>query len=149
MENVGLRFEIIVLVPASIILVALMAISIYRCCRNYESTFGFVVAAVTTTLGFITVALTIVTMFPFNPRYWDEYQISGNITSVTNTWDQNSGSVSTTPVITLDTYNNPLMLNDERAASLNGEDVTLMCSPNWTFRGEDQYVCRVKEVHHP
>ena len=149
MENVGLRFEIIVLVPASIILVALMAISLYRWCRNDESTFGCVGSSLAVPVGLVTVALTIVTLFPFNPRYWNEYQISGNITSVTNTWDQNSGSVSNTPVITLDTYNNPLMLNDERAASLNGEDVTLMCSPNWTFRGEDQYVCRVKEVHHP
>ena len=148
MESVGLRFEIIVLVPSSIILVVLMAVSLYWWCRNYESTFGFVVSALTTPLGLITVALTIVTLFPFNPHYWNEYHISGNITSVTNTWDQKSGSASKNPVVTLDTYNNPLILNDVRAASLKGEDVTLLCTPNWTFRGEDQYVCRVKEVHH-
>ena len=148
MESVGLRFDIITLVPASIILIALMAVSLYLWWRK-DLLVGCVGSSLAVPFGLVTVALTIVTLFPFNPRYWNEYQISGNITSVTNTWDQNSGSVSNTPVITLDTYNNPLMLNDERAASLNGEDVTLMCSPNWTFRGEDQYVCRVKEVHHP
>ena len=147
MENVGLRLEIIILVPASIILITLMAVSLYLWWRK-DLNVGLVIGSAAP-VGLVTVALTIATLFPFNPRYWNEYQISGNITSVTNTWDQNSGSVSATPVITLDTYNNPLMLNDERAASLNGEDVTLMCSPNWTFRGEDQYVCRVKEVHHP
>ena len=147
MESVGLRFEIITLVTASIILIALMAVSLYLWWRRDLNVVFVIGSAAPVVL--VTVALTIATLFPFNPRYWNEYQISGNITSVTNTWDQNSGSVSTTPVITLDTYNNPLMLNDERAASLNGEDVTLMCSPNWTFRGEDQYVCRVKEVHHP
>ena len=147
MENVGLRLEIITLVPASIILITLMAVSLYLWWRRDLNVVFVIGSAAPVVL--VTVALTIAALFPFNPRYWNEYQISGNITSVTNTWDQNSGSVSTTPVITLDTYNNPLMLNDERAASLNGEDVTLMCSPNWTFRGEDQYVCRVKEVHHP
>ena len=83
MENVGLRLELIILVPASIILITLMAVSLYLWWRK-DLNVGFVIGSAAP-VGLVTVALTIATLFPFNPRYWNEYQISGNITSVTNT----------------------------------------------------------------
>ena len=85
-------------------------------------------------------------LVPFNPTYWDDYRVEGRVTSVSNTWTEDSGNMAWTPVVTLDTIDRPLVIDDPRAVFLDGYDVSLTCTIDWHYRGADAYTCRISDI---
>lgn len=83
---------------------------------------------------------------PFNPAYWDDYRVEGRVTSVSNTWTEDGGDLARTPVVTLDTVDRPLVIDDPRAITLDGHDVTLTCTIDWHYRAADAYTCRIAAI---
>lgn len=83
---------------------------------------------------------------PFNPVYWDDYRVEGRVTSVSNTWTEDGGDLARTPVVTLDTVDRPLVIDDPRAITLDGYDVTLTCTIDWHYRAADAYTCRIAYI---
>ena len=85
-------------------------------------------------------------LVPFNPAYWDDYRVEGRITSVSNTWTEDGGNMARTPVVTLDTIDRPLVIDDPRTVQLEGRDVSLTCTIDWHYRGADAYTCRIANI---
>lgn len=111
--------------------------------RRWSSDSAAFAAIVAGCVGIIPLVLFLVYAIPFNPTYWDDYRVDGRITSVSNTWTEDGGDMARTPVVTLDTVDRPLVIDDPRAITLDGYDVTLTCTIDWHYRAADAYTCRI------
>ena len=80
------------------------------------------------------------------PRYWTAYRVGGTITSVSATLDGTNNEVTVGPVITLDTVDVPMELDDPRAMALEGSEVELTCYVWWHTRAADSYHCQIAAI---
>lgn len=87
-------------------------------------------------LGYLTIC---------GPQYMHDYRVEGTVVSVTDKLADGSGDLtySGTPVVTLDSVDVPLQVDDPKALTLLGKDVTLVCSIGWNYRAHDDYYCRI------
>lgn len=93
--------------------------------------------------GAIAVVVWFVMLIPFDGKYHHVYRVEGTVTSVSNVLSEASGDLTRQPVITLDSMTYPLVVDDPRAVTLDGRDVTLRCEVDWNYQAADSYVCRI------
>lgn len=97
-------------------------------------------------IGLITGVVWISMLVPFSSEYHHIYRVEGTVTSVTNTFQESSGELSSTPVLTLDTVDRPISMSDPRAVTLEGKDVTLTCAIGWNYQAADKYSCSIYSI---
>lgn len=106
--------------------------------------YGMPIRGSTYALTALFVLMSTVALVPYHPKYWNEYRVEGTVVSVTNMFDEGSGSVSNIQVVELDTMEHPIISDgDLRFITKVGEEVRLTCNINWIFRTEDTYRCRL------
>ena len=88
----------------------------------------------------------VVGLFPYNPDYWPMYRIEGTVTSVSNVLTEDGGDLTRTPVVTLDTFDGPLVVDDVRAVNLDGKHVALRCDRHWVYQGADRWSCVIQST---
>lgn len=79
------------------------------------------------------------------PDYMRDYKVAGKVLSVSQVLDDASGDLTRVPVVTLDTVDRPLVVNDPRIVNLQGADVVLKCTIEWHYRETDTYACKIME----
>lgn len=85
-----------------------------------------------------------VTSWPvWDAKYQHIYAVEGKVTEVSNTWTDSGGAVSSSPVVTLDSVDVPLIVKDSRIISMEGQDVRLVCEVEFVYQGSDIYSCRI------
>lgn len=88
----------------------------------------------------------IILLFPFQGEYHHVYRVEGNVESVSNVLEGGTGELTQTPVIELSTIDRPITMNDPRALSLDGKDVTLTCAIGWNYQAADTYSCSIYSI---
>ena len=90
--------------------------------------------------------IAVIICIPFQPQYLQVYRVSGEVTKVSNVLTEASGSLTSTPIIELDTLPISVALDNERAVNLEGKQVTLTCTLNWRYASADRVECDLYEV---
>jgi len=85
--------------------------------------------------------------FPYNPKYWQVYTISGTVKSVSNVLSQDGGDLTRTPIVTLNQFDTPIAIEDPRAVDLVDKDVTLICHLEWVYLSADRISCSIGSVN--
>ena len=83
---------------------------------------------------------------PYDSKYYQHYEVSGTVTSVSNVIEDASGEFTSSPVITLDNGDIPIVVNDPRIVTFQDRDVTLLCTVTWKYLAEDQWDCQIREA---
>lgn len=143
--SLGWQLQLAVSLPVFLVGLLLMIVAVFALRRDWVELFAFMVlvGGITALMGGISLLSILV---PFNPTYWDDYRVEGRITSVSNTWTEDSGNMARTPVVTLDTVDLPLVIDDPRTVKLEGRDVSLTCTIDWHYRAADAYTCRIANI---
>lgn len=100
--------------------------------------------------GSIIVILLIVAaigMFPYEAKYLKDYRVSGTVTAVSNVFENASGEMTSSYVVSIDSLDRPVTLNDPRAVRLLDKSVDLTCNINWNHRAADTYTCRIASIN--
>ncbi len=121
-------------------------ISIVMYFREYSSDAWAIGAFVGGALGTITLLVGALTAFPYNPKYWQVYTISGTVESVSNVLSQDGGDLTRTPIVTLNQFDTPIAIEDPRAIDLVDKDVTLVCHLEWVYLSADRINCSIGSV---
>lgn len=90
--------------------------------------------------------ITVLMCIPFQAKYYQIYRVSGEITKVSNVLMDASGSLTSSPIVEMDTLPISVALNNERAVNLEGKQVTLTCTLNWRYASADRVECDLYEV---
>lgn len=79
------------------------------------------------------------------PEYMKTYRVTGTITDITDRLDTGTGDLtySGEPVVTLDTVDVPLRVDDPRVLRLEGRTVTLTCITGWNYRAQPDFYCKI------
>ena len=142
---IGWQLQLLVATPiVAAVIVATAILAIHA--RRLRSEGWYIAAGLTGFMALTGTVLWVVAAIPFNPLYWQDYRVTGTVLSVSNTWTEDGGDMARTPVATLDTVDRPLVIDDPRAVTLQGEQVTLTCAIDWNFRAADTYVCRIAQI---
>ena len=144
--SLGWQLQLAASLPVFLVGMLLMIVAVFALRRDFVPELFvavFLVGGIAVLMGGIFLFGILV---PFNPNYWDDYRVEGRITSVSNTWTEDSGNMARTPVVTLDTVDRPLVIDDPRTVKLEGRDVTLTCTIDWHYRGADAYTCRLADI---
>lgn len=144
--SLGWQLQLAASLPVFLVGLLLMIVAVVALRRGWvEGPFVgmFVVGWIAALTGGICLFFILV---PFNPTYWNDYRVEGRITSVSNTWTEDGGNLARTPVVTLDTVDRPLVIDDPRTVKLEGRDVSLTCTIDWHYRGADAYTCRLADI---
>ena len=145
--SLGWQMQLAVSLPVFLVGLLLIAVAVIAPRRNWvEELFvaeAFLVGGVAALTGGIFLFAILV---PFNPTYWDDYRVEGSVTSVSNTWTEDGGNIAGVPVVTVDTVDRPLVIDDPRANTLEGHDVMLTCTIDWNYRAADEYTCRIANI---
>lgn len=107
---------------------------------------GWLFAFLPGVFAVIATAAWLVLLFPFQGEYHHVYRVEGRVESVSNVLEGGSGDLTQTPVIELSTIDRPITMNDPRALSLDGKDVTLTCSIGWNYQAADTYSCSIYAI---
>lgn len=99
--------------------------------------FGWILAAVG---GLVFILYSI----PFG-HYMNHYSVEGTVESVTNTFVEGSGEITSSPVVVLE-EGLVLAVSDPRVLTLEGEDIRFTCSVEWVQNASDRYNCTIAEV---
>jgi hypothetical protein len=91
--------------------------------------------------------ISIVQLVPFDSKYHVLFKLSGTVESVTNTLDGGGdGERTTTPVVKLSGYSDPIQMDNPRIVTLKGKEVDLVCSYKWVWQGLDITNCNIREI---
>ena len=139
MEAVALipHIWILPVVTAVFVVITLLCIFLWK---NAGGTFFAGAISVIFVITFV------VALIPFNGKYHHFYELSGTVLEVTNTISEGSGELTSTPVITLSGYDDPILSDTVRVNSLVGEDVTLICTYSWVPYGLDVTKCDLLSI---
>ena len=117
-EPLGLQLPFLILasITALLTLVAALVILKWWRVRGLGEGEGWGLAAVFAA-GFtvVSIIVTAIAAVPFSPTYWQDYRVEGTVLTVSNTWTDDGGDIARTPVVTLDTIDRPLVIDDPRA----------------------------------
>lgn len=103
-------------------------------------------SAAVAVVALIPALLWVAMLVPFSSEYHHIYRVEGNVTSVTNTFQESGGELSSVPVISLDSVDRPISMSDPRAVTLEGKDVTLTCAIGWNYQAADKYSCSIYSI---
>lgn len=146
--TLGVRIELWVAIGVLVALIigAVVSFAVFRRKGGYchssadvigwFSSFGVVVMVV----GFA------VALFPYQPKYWQMYEVDSTVESVTNTFLDSSGEVSSVPIVQLEGVDRPVEVNDPRILNLNGQGVVFTCTMGWHYQAADTYKCKIREI---
>lgn len=88
----------------------------------------------------------LVVAFPWRPAYWKVYRVETTVLSVSNVISEASGDLTRTPVLEIEGVDRPVVMEDPRAVSLEGKDVTLTCRISWNYQAADTYSCDIYAI---
>jgi len=145
-DVVGVRIELLI---TGWIGVALILIAVALAAMDYFfgwDELGFVAGIFSGALGLVAGVVWIIFMVPFSGEYQHIYRVDGRVESVSNVLTESSGDLTRTPVITLDTVDRSLTIDDPRAVNLAGKDVTLTCRIEWHYQAADRYSCDIYAI---
>ena len=152
MVELGFSLFVLVLVPAIVALVLFAVLSALLWATDPKeypwNNLAWPVATVT--LGSIIVILLIVAaigMFPYETKYLKDYRVSGTVTAVSNVFENAGGEMTSSYVVSIDSLDQPVTLNDPRAVRLLDKSVDLTCNINWNHRAADTYTCRIASIN--
>lgn len=153
-NEVGWKVELLVSAGVALGLFAiagiLLGIGLYLAKRKsarYDSGEGPLFASIVVAIvAIIPAVIWIGVLVPFSSEYHHIYRVDGTVTSVTNTFQESSGELSSVPVITLDSVDRPISMSDPRAVTLEGKDVTLTCAIGWNYQAADRYSCSIYSI---
>lgn len=140
--NVG--FKLSVIIPAVILIVGIIMLLMKKILDYYSLDGLGILALLLIPISFIVLAFT---AFPYHSPYVNLYEVEGTVTSVSSAMTDDHGELTKTPVLSLDTVNTPITMNDPRAVELNGKDVKLLCTVDWNYRAADSYDCKLQSVN--
>ena len=121
-------------------------ISMVMSFREYSSDAWAGSAFVGGALAALTLLVGALIAFPYNPKYWQVYTISGTVESVSNVLSQDGGDLTRTPIVTLNQFDTPIAIEDPRAIDLVDKDVTLVCHLEWVYLSADRINCSIGSV---
>lgn len=84
---------------------------------------------------------------PYEAKYLKDYRVSGTVTAVSNVFENASGEMTSSYVVSIDSLDRPVTLNDPRAVRLLDKSVDLTCNINWNHRAADTYTCRIASIN--
>lgn len=84
---------------------------------------------------------------PYETRYLKDYRVSGTVTAVSNVFENASGEMTSSYVVSIDSLDRSVTLNDPRAVRLLDKSVDLTCNINWNHRAADTYTCRIASIN--
>lgn len=92
----------------------------------------------------------IILAVPFQEKYLNWYTIEGTVTSVEGVLDTQGKYVNNEYVVTLDSTDVPLMMDDTRILTQEGNRVTLLCGVAWVNYGNsaDRYTCSIRDAEY-
>ena len=144
--SLGWQLQLAVSLPVFLVGLLLMIVAVVAISRAFVPELFVAVLLVGGIAALMGGIFLFAILVPFNPTYWDDYRVEGHVTSVSNTWTEDGGDLARTPVVTLDTVDRPLVIDDPRAVTLDGHDVTLTCTIDWHYRRADAYTCRIADI---
>lgn len=142
-QTIGLRLDIIIIFWVVIALLAFTLTAFILDKFMGDWTMGVVVMAVFTGIALL---IGTIMMIPFDAKYHHLYRVTGEVTSVSNVLSESGGDLTRIPVITLDTVDRDITIDDPRAVNLKGKNVELSCSIAWNYQAADQYNCQIYSI---
>ena len=85
-------------------------------------------------------------LFPYKTEYWQLYRVSGEAVSVSNVLAEDGGEITRQPVVTLDTLDRDVVIDDPRAANIEGKQVELTCKKHWRYQAADRVSCDIYSI---
>lgn len=146
MENftvIGYQLPIIILFWISVFFAVLIIAALVGCMRGKEP-YGFLIACI----GFGSAALLIlgITAFPFDGKYHKTYQVTGEVTAVSNVISDSGGDLTRTPVLTVEGIDRDITMSDPRAVNLKDKTVEFTCTVGWNYQAADTYSCKINQI---
>lgn len=161
MEFIGLRLSTIILIVAFSIILAVLIVSLVgynkhkklfiekhgditdKEYRKYNYTpfeIPMFVSAIVLGVHVIIAALLCVP----HPSYsFAMYQTTGNVENITNTFEEGNGEISQEIVVSLDSFDRPVTVDDPRIMGKEGTEVTLNCTKGFHYKAIDTYSCSI------
>lgn len=103
-------------------------------------------ATFATIFAVIALVVGVIMLVPFQSKYHHLYRVTGTVTNVSNVLSESGGDLTRTPVITLDTVDRDITIDDPRAVNLKGKTVELSCSIAWNYQAADKYSCQIYTI---
>ena len=88
-----------------------------------------------------------VTSFPYQSKYYSMYEISGEVTHVSNSLSEDGGELTRKVIVVLEDYYEPIIMDNPRGVVLENVDVTLVCSYEFVQYGMDNTNCDLKSIN--
>lgn len=116
--------------------------------QDSDDEFAYGIGGIISSVGTVVTAFALIlSLVPFNAKYYDLYSVSGTISEVSNTFESGSGNSTTaTFVVTFDGDNRPYVLTDPRIVSLDGSEVELLCTSSWVYQAADKWNCEIRDA---
>lgn len=91
------------------------------------------------------VVVLVLSLIPFNPKYYGVYEVNGTVVKTESVLAPDGSNY---PVVAarLDTLDEAVVIDDPRAAMIQGESVKLTCKRVWVPHAADKIVCNLTEV---
>lgn len=92
-----------------------------------------------------TLVISMPALIPFNPKYYGVYEVNGTVVKTESVLAPDGSNY---PVIAarLDTLDEMVVIDDPRAAMIEGESVKMACGRGWVPRAADKITCNLTEV---
>ncbi len=140
----GVKLELLIAGWTGVALLAIVALCIAAFIFNVlDEDVLFFVGGMAALCGLIAGGTWLIMLTPYDGKYHHYYTVSGEVTSVSNVLTEASGDLTREPVVTLDSLDRPLVIDDSRAVELEGRDVVLRCTIGWNYQAADSYSCRI------
>lgn len=140
--EVGVTLPLLIAGWASVGLILIgLALVVLGAVRDWEGT--FFTGGVFIACGACGALVWAIMLMPYDGKFHHYYEVSGTVTDVSNVLSEANGDLTRQPVVTLDTVERPLVIDDPRAVSLLNRDVILRCSVEWNYQAADSYSCRI------
>lgn len=155
MNELGLQLHIVILwavaisvLPVGFITWAVAFVTIRRAKNHWYNTVDsgwFIVSVLTWVIGGITLICAVCALIPFNAKYWNLYETSGTVQSVSNRFVDASGDLTRGYLIELDN-GQQMVLSDSRVLNLEGKKASFTCSYEWVYQSQDRLNCTIRSV---
>lgn len=138
-----LHIIIIAIVLALLVVSAAITAALHR--RDPYSDWGFTAAfciafSIGMGLGLV------VSLFPFQPKYWFITQHEGTVTSIETRSSSNEDDIVTLFSVGIDSMDQNVLTSDPRFLDVEiGDELAVACSIEWVYAGKDIINCVLSE----
>jgi hypothetical protein len=140
----GVRLPLLILGWSTLALFVIAVICVVVEIRRENGEGGGIVVAVACTAGGLVCAVTwAFMMIPYDGKYQHYYEVQGHVDSVSNVLSDADGDLTRQPVLMIAGIDQPIVVDDPRAVSLQDRDVTLRCTVGWHYNAADTYECKI------